>query len=272
MATEYVTGIEKIEFGVPGANGALPTAWVAINNIEENSVTYTGNTDNKTYVNVEDKDLPVLVLRTPGNPDTIAFATIEVSEQNYNALFNTAYDATKSTVTVLATRAPKVLAIRLTSRPQLGVKKVYTFPNVLAVAALKNNFTKNATVAISVTGDIMPFTTTTGQQAIYTVQTVNADNSTIDSVPPTVNAGADASVTAANTTLTGTATAADSKTISSTTWSQVSGPNQATLATPDALTTNVSGMVTGVYVFRLTVIDSAGTQATDDVQITATVA
>ena len=51
-------------------------------------------------------------------------------------------------------------------------------------------------------------------------------------------------------------------------WTQVSGPNTATFADPDDVTASVSGLVAGTYVFRLTVTDNLGKQASDDVTVT----
>ena len=52
-------------------------------------------------------------------------------------------------------------------------------------------------------------------------------------------------------------------------WSQVSGPNTATLAAANSVKANVSGLVAGTYVFRLTVTDNLGKKASDDVTVTA---
>jgi hypothetical protein len=89
---------------------------------------------------------------------------------------------------------------------------------------------------------------------------------------PEVNAGTDDTANAATKALLGTATAAEGKSIASVQWSQVSGPNTAGFSAPTALSTNATGLITGVYIFRLTATDSAGTTASDTVTITATVA
>jgi hypothetical protein len=57
-------------------------------------------------------------------------------------------------------------------------------------------------------------------------------------------------------------------TIVSYNWSQVSGPNTATIATPNAATTTVSGLVAGVYVFRFTIKDNFGFIGTSDKKVT----
>lgn len=52
-------------------------------------------------------------------------------------------------------------------------------------------------------------------------------------------------------------------------WSQVSGA-ACTIATPSAGKTKVTGLVAGVYVFRITVTDNSGKTAYDDVKVTMT--
>ena len=89
---------------------------------------------------------------------------------------------------------------------------------------------------------------------------------------PVVDAGDDDTSSAATYDLAGTATAAGDKTIASTLWSKVSGPGTQTFDDATELETTVNGLETGVFVFKLTVTDSAGTVASDTVTITATVA
>lgn len=270
MATEIVYGVEKIELGTPGANGELATDFVAIHNIADGTVSYTSNADNKTNIIPEDKDVPLIVLFTPGNPDTFNFDLLEISEANLQKLFNTEFDAATSKITVLASRKQTPLAIRLTTRPQFGVKKVFIFQNTLATVTLKNNFTKNALVAISVVADILSFVSDGGADAIYTVQTVDGTTGTAeDSTPPTVSAGADQlAVSTTTATLTGTATAAGSKTIVSQLWTKKSGPSSGAITSPTALSTGLTALVTGTYVFTLTATDSNGNTASDDMTLT----
>jgi len=86
---------------------------------------------------------------------------------------------------------------------------------------------------------------------------------------PTANAGTDKEVTlpASSVQLTGSGTDPDGN-ISAYAWSQVSGPSTANIATANAATTNVSGLVQGSYTFRLTVTDNSNATATDDVVVT----
>lgn len=92
-------------------------------------------------------------------------------------------------------------------------------------------------------------------------------------VAPTVNAGADQSVTLpANANLDGTVT--DDGQVNptpSTTWSKVSGPGTVTFGNASAVDTTASFSVAGTYVLRLTA-DDGGLVTSDDVQVTVAAA
>lgn len=51
-------------------------------------------------------------------------------------------------------------------------------------------------------------------------------------------------------------------------WEQISGPNTATIETPNAATTLVTGLVSGEYVFRFTIKDNFGLVGADDKKVT----
>ncbi len=86
---------------------------------------------------------------------------------------------------------------------------------------------------------------------------------------PTANAGNNITLTlpANSTTLTGSGADADG-TIAGYAWSRVSGPATFTFGTAGAATTTLTGLVQGIYVFRLTVTDNGGATGTDDVTVT----
>ncbi len=87
--------------------------------------------------------------------------------------------------------------------------------------------------------------------------------------PPVVNAGTAQTITlpTSSVTLTGTATDA-SGTITTYAWTQVSGPNTATIASASAIKTNVTGLVAGTYVFQLKATDNNNLSGTSTVTIT----
>lgn len=86
-------------------------------------------------------------------------------------------------------------------------------------------------------------------------------------VPPNANAGVDQSITSPNSTLIGTASNDPDGTIVSYNWTQLSGPNTASIAFPANATTAVNGMITGTYVFQLLVTDNGSLTDTDTMQI-----
>jgi hypothetical protein len=91
--------------------------------------------------------------------------------------------------------------------------------------------------------------------------TVNA------SVPPIVSAGANQTITLPTNSVTLTGTATDILGISSYLWTQVSGPNTPTIVAANAISTSVTGLIAGTYVFQLKVIDPLNLSAVATVTI-----
>lgn len=88
-------------------------------------------------------------------------------------------------------------------------------------------------------------------------------------VAPSANAGPDKSITlpTSSVQLNGSGTDADGS-ISTYTWSKVSGPAQFSFSSTTVASPTVSNLAEGSYIFRLTVKDNAGTTDTDDVVVT----
>lgn len=89
---------------------------------------------------------------------------------------------------------------------------------------------------------------------------------------PAVNAGAPQSIylPGGATTLTGSSVAQCGNLIITRGWSQISGPNTATITTPSGNDiTGISGMIAGTYVFQLTAMDNIG--LTGSAQVTVIV-
>ncbi|GAB3528714.1 hypothetical protein GCM10027443_07050 [Pontibacter brevis] len=88
-------------------------------------------------------------------------------------------------------------------------------------------------------------------------------------LPPVANAGPDKAIElpANSVQLSGSGTDSDG-TISSYSWSQVSGPNTATFSSRTVAAPTVSGLLEGSYVFRLTVTDNGGASASDEAAVT----
>lgn len=90
-------------------------------------------------------------------------------------------------------------------------------------------------------------------------------------LPPNVNAGVNRGTFIDDVlTLTGVATS-PSGTIASILWTQVSGPNASLIATPSNLSTTVTGLTQGTYVFKLSATDNLGASSFSLVTIIASV-
>lgn len=88
-------------------------------------------------------------------------------------------------------------------------------------------------------------------------------------IPPTVNAGPDQTITLPTTASTFAGTAIDEDgTITSHTWSFVSGPATPVITTPASFTSTVTGMtVAGSYTFKLSATDNSSATVTDNMII-----
>lgn len=97
----------------------------------------------------------------------------------------------------------------------------------------------------------------------------NGGNGSNVNVAPVANAGADKTITLPtnSVSLTGSGTDADGQIVSYS-WTQKSGPNQATLSGSSTTSLSVSNCIQGQYVFTLTVTDNGNKTATDDVTVT----
>ena len=85
---------------------------------------------------------------------------------------------------------------------------------------------------------------------------------------PVANAGSDIVLTLPTNSaaLSGSGTDADGS-VTSYSWSQISGPQQGAISNLDAASTKVGNLIQGVYQFELTVTDNAGATAKDIVQV-----
>jgi len=87
--------------------------------------------------------------------------------------------------------------------------------------------------------------------------------------PPVANAGSPQTITLPTNsiTLNGTASTAPSGTISSYSWTKISGPSSGTISTPSGATTTVNNLTEGTYQFQLTITDNNGKTASAAVSI-----
>ena len=88
--------------------------------------------------------------------------------------------------------------------------------------------------------------------------------------PPIANAGNDFSTSNNYAYLSGGASYDPDGSITGWAWSQVSGPNTASILSGNAMFPTVQSLVAGSYTFRVKVTDNSGLSATDDVVLTVT--
>ncbi len=94
-------------------------------------------------------------------------------------------------------------------------------------------------------------------------------NGAVINIPPKANAGQDQTITLPINylTLSGSGTDSDGV-IAAYSWTKVSGPSQDSIANPTAVTTKVTGLTKGVYLFALKVTDNNGATASDTMKVT----
>lgn len=98
--------------------------------------------------------------------------------------------------------------------------------------------------------------------------TNGSTTSTTSNTPPTVTAGTDVSLTLPSNVAYCNGSANDSDgSVTSYTWSQVSGPAAATLENKTTKSLKASSLVAGTYTFRLKATDDKGAYANDDVKV-----
>jgi hypothetical protein len=92
-------------------------------------------------------------------------------------------------------------------------------------------------------------------------------NQAIVNEPPVALAGPDQSITLPTNSVTLSGSGSDDGAIASYEWSKISGDG-GTITNPSQSNTTVTDLLSGTYVFRLTVTDDGGLSASDEITIT----
>ncbi len=89
-------------------------------------------------------------------------------------------------------------------------------------------------------------------------------------IPPIADAGSNQTIVLPTNSVSVSASGSTDGdgTISSYLWTRISGPNTPTIVSATSVTTNITGLIAGTYVFQVLVTDNLGSTSTDTVQIT----
>jgi hypothetical protein len=198
------------------------------------------NNDSSTSsvtITVNPQNFPPVV--SAGSNQTITLPTSSVT------LTGTATDATGTISTYLWTQVSGPNTATITSKAAIS-------STVTGLIAGSYVFQLKATDNLGLAGN-----------ATVTI-TVNPQN-----LPPLVSAGSNQTITLPTSTVTLTGTATDATgTIASYLWTQVSGPNTAAIGTNIAISTTVTGLIAGSYVFQLQATDNLGLAGNASVTVT----
>ena len=250
----------------PNQTIALPASSVTLNGSGS-----TGTITSYSWTKISGPNTPVIT--TPNNVSTTVTGLIQgtyVFQLSVNA------GASTSQVTITVNPAPpptanagtnQTIALPTSSVTLNGSGSTGTITSYLWTGVSGPNtpvITTPTAVSTSVTGLI---------QGVYVFRlSVNGGVSTAQvtitvnpAPPPVANAGTNQTITLPVSTVT-LSGSASTGTITSYAWTRVSGPNTPVITTPAAVTTTVTGLIQGTYVFKLSVNNGVSTA-----QVTITV-
>lgn len=159
------------------------------------------------------------------------------------------------------------------SRANTNATSTYTIGSTTLSIPVNNNYTNKASFS-SLTPSNGSITVTINASGVYNYLNgftlTEIGKATTTNKSPVANAGPDQSINlpTRQVTVNGSASSDPDGTIASYNWQQISGPGSATITTPNAVSTTITGLDTGAYVFQLTVTDNQGAVATSILKVT----
>jgi hypothetical protein len=139
-----------------------------------------------------------------------------------------------------------------------------------STATISSASTATPTVSALVAGKYVFVLTVTDNSGATSTAQVNITVSSATNTNPTANAGANQTITLPvnSVSVDGSASVASSgSSIISFGWAEISGPSQGTIANPNNVSTVISNLAQGIYVFQLTVTDNNGNTGVDSITV-----
>ena len=259
----FPSGVDGVRFDSAGKKIYVVWAITTLDTSETASGSYAlpANTNFQKYLyNGSNSGTVSGTITLTGDPYILVQTSASASSVSCNAGSNQTITLPTNSATLSAANSTATNATIST----------YTWTQVSGpgTSTITNGKTVTATVSNLIAGTYtfqVSIKDSKGDSCSSTVQvTVGASGGSI-----TLSAGANQTLTlpTKSTTLTGSVTD-KSSTIKSYAWTEVSGPNTATISSPGSISTAVKNLVAGVYVFQLKVVDNAGATATAQIQVT----
>jgi hypothetical protein len=205
--------------------------------------------------------IPDKVLRYMSINNTTTARTLTINNLDNSKTYSFRFFASRLNQTSISNK----FTINGTSAPNVVVGNNFT-----NVVTFNNIFPTSGQIVVTMEG-INGGTYLNGFEIIETT-----GGGTPTDNPPVANAGNDQIITLpTNTTTLDGSASTDDHLIVSYSWARISGPNTPTITGSTTATPQLSGLVEGTYVYRLTVTDDASPDAqtdTDDVTITVNAA
>lgn len=117
-------------------------------------------------------------------------------------------------------------------------------------------------------GDVPAPVSVDASTVVWTFPEPNFNPAT--NIAPKANAGIDQDISGSTATIYGDYSFQQESTITTYAWSQISGPNTATITSASSANTGLTGLISGTYVFRITVTNSNSQSSTDDTTLYVT--
>ncbi|MXV16831.1 hypothetical protein [Hufsiella ginkgonis] len=162
MAEKFLWGVETVELGTPGVNGAAPTGWVRFEDITDDSVSLTIPEQTTNDIRVEDK--PGIRLSLPSDTEaaTLNLGTINAEGSKIATVSGGSYVEVDDEFTPPADTVIVEKAVRLTTKPLKGKKAQFTFFLTSLAYNFSGNFTRSGVVSMGVIAKILTPTDANG--------------------------------------------------------------------------------------------------------------